>query len=99
MLENLSKDHTKDIIIACQETWKYAIPASFQKEFEEKYFFIHESAMDPTSPRKRGRPYGGVCLIISRNIAYKILYKNCRCISILLTNFNILLSNVFLSFF
>ena len=95
-MEDLSRNHTRDIIIACQETWKYEIPRAFRKEFEKSYFFIHVSAMDPNVPRGRGRPYGGVGLIISRNVAFKIIYSNSRCLSILLTDFNILLNNVYL---
>ena len=54
--------------------------------------------MDPNVPRGPGRPYGGLCFIISKNIAFKSIYSNCRCMSILLTDFNVLLNNVYLPF-
>ena len=98
LMEDLSEGHAKNIIIACQETWKYEIPRSFRKEFGKKYFFIHVPAMDPNIPHGRGRPHGGLCFIISKNIAFKIIYSNCRCTSILLTDFNILLNSVYLAF-
>ena len=89
LMEDLSQNHTRDIIIACQETWKYEIPRTFRKEFEKLYFFLHVSAMNPNEPRGRGRPHGGLGFIFSKNVAFKIVYSISRCISVLLNDFNI----------
>ena len=97
-INELSCQHSRSIVVACQETWRYDIPKIFQKELGKKYFFIHESAMDPKSPRRRGRPHGGIALIISKDIAFKIKYTNSRCLSVLLSDYNILLNNVYLPF-
>ena len=96
ILEDLSENHTRDIILALQETWKYEIPAGFRKEFQEQYHFVHESAMNVNQHRRKGRPYGGIAFIISRSIAFQIKYTNSRCLSILLTHHNILVHNVYM---
>ena len=57
---------------------------------------IHESAMTTNESRKKGRPFGGVAFIISKAIPFKVKYQNSRCLSILLTNENVLISNVYL---
>ena len=97
LIRDLSDHHTKDIVIGCQETWKFQFPKSFVKEFSDRYCFIHESAMDPNTPRGKGRPFGGIGFIISKSIAYRINYRSSRCISIVLTDFNLLLNNVYLA--
>ena len=95
-IESISCNHTKEIIIACQETWLYNFPRLFIREFAKKYCFVHESEMDPKLPRNRGRPFGGIGFIISKSIAYKVAYTNSRCLSILLTDSNTLISNIYL---
>ena len=96
LIEELSENHSKQLILACQETWRFEIPTTFRREFEEHYYFIHEAAMDPSKKRKKGRPYGGIAFILSKSIAFKNSYSNSRCMSILLTQFNILVNNVYL---
>ena len=96
MINELSENHTVNILLALQETWKYDIPRSFRKEFQEKYYFLHESAMEVTTPRQKGRPHGGIAFIISKSVAFKIKYKHSRCLSILLTKSNLLVNNVYL---
>ena len=54
--------------------------------------------MNPKVPRTSGRPYGGICIIISRAVAFQIKYRNERCLSILLTDQNVLFSNVYLPY-
>ena len=54
--------------------------------------------MDPSKPRGQGRPYGGLFCIIPKNIAFKTCYLNERCISVLLTDYDYLLSNVYLPY-
>ena len=98
LIEDLSHNHTKNILLALQETWKYDVPKLFKRELGKKYHFIHESAMNAKEPRNSGRPYGGLCLIISKDIAFKIKYTNSRCLSVLLTDHNILFNNVYLPF-
>ena len=97
-VEELSEKHSRNIILACQETWQFDIPQLFKKQLCDKYLFLHESAMDATVARKRGRPFGGVCLIISKSVAFKLIYSNARCLSVLLTDHNMLLNNVYLPF-
>ena len=92
----LSENHSVNIVLALQETWKYDIPLSFRKEFENRYYFLHESAMTINAARSKGRPFGGVAFIISKSVAFKIKYNHSRCISILLTKPNILLNNVYM---
>ena len=73
LIEDLSCEHSRSIILACQETWRYELPRPFQRQLCDKYFFLHESAMDPKKKKKSGRPFGGISLIISKNIAYQIV--------------------------
>ena len=54
--------------------------------------------MDPLVARTRGRPYGGIAIILSKAISHKLCYKNSRCLSIILTDSNILVNNVYLPF-
>ena len=54
--------------------------------------------MDAGTAQRRGRPFGGVCFIISKAVAFKVIYSNARCISIVLSDYNILLNNVYLPF-
>ena len=96
LIEDFSENHSKSIVLALQETWLYAIPKTFCKKFEELYYIEHEPAMISNAPRKKGRPFGGIAYIISRAVPFKIKYRNSRCFSILLTNENVLLSNVYL---
>ena len=98
MMEDLSNSHTKDIIISCQETWRFDLPQQFRKEFSNNYNIIHESAMNKNIARKRGRPYGGVCFIISKSIAFTTVYTYSRCWSILLTDQNILLNDIYIPY-
>ena len=98
LIEELSENHTKNIIVALQETWKYDIPKLFKREFGNRYSIIHETAMSTNEPRKRGRPFGGLCLIISKDISFQVKYTNCRCLSLLLIEHNILLNNIYLPF-
>ena len=95
LIEDMSAYHSRKLILACQETWLYTPPTNFQKELEDQYHFVHESAMSATEYRK-GRPFGGIAFVVSKSIAFKIKYLNCRCLSILLTNCNILISNIYL---
>ena len=57
LIENISENHTRNIILACQETWKFDIPKLFKKELSGKYYFIHEAAMNPALPRKKRSPF------------------------------------------
>ena len=98
MLGSLSCQHSKDIILCCQETWRYELPSNFLSQVSSKYNVTHTSAMDPAIPRSRGRPFGGVCLIISKSISYKQHYSNSRCTSIILEEFSLLLNNVYMPF-
>ena len=52
--------------------------------------------MDSTKARSRGRPFGGIAFIISKSIAFKTTYTHSRCISIFLTEHNVLVNNVYL---
>lgn len=96
LIEEISSNHTKDIILGLQETWKYELPKPFLRELSENYYVIHESSMDSRKPRNKGRPFGGVAFIVSKNIAFKLQYISKRCISILLEGQNILINNVYL---
>ena len=98
LINDISENHTKNVVICCQETWKYNLPNNFKKQFCNKYHFIHQSAMDAGTAQRRGRPFGGVCFIISKAVAFKVIYSNARCISIVLSDYNILLNNVYLPF-
>ena len=93
MLHRLSDNHSKPLIICCQETWKYEISSSFHSKISKKYNVFHKSAMDRDLPQQRGRPFGGLCFIISKQIDYKIIYDNERCISMILINHSTLLNN------
>ena len=96
LIENISNSNTRPIILACHEIWKYALPNSFKNMHNSNYHIIHEPSMDRKIARKRGRPYGGIAFIISKSIAFKVNYINSRCLSILLTDYNILINNVYL---
>ena len=98
MLCEISDNHTKNVILCCQETWKYKLSTYFMKKVEKHYTIIHESGMDETVPKGPGRPYGGVCMIISNQISHKPHYRNKQCISILLNDSGVLLSNVYMPF-
>ena len=97
LIEEVSNNHTKDIILALQETWKYELPKRFLREISEKYYVTHETGMEPKKTR-RGRPFGGVGFIISKSVAFKTHYTNKRCLSILLTKHNIIVNNVYLPY-
>ena len=96
VIEDVSHNHTKDIILALQETWRYEIPSSFKKQYQDRYYFLHESAMKKNKSKRKGRPHGGIAFIISRSVAFQIKYSNCRCLSILLSAHKILINNVYL---
>ena len=96
LIEEISENHSKNIILACQETWKFEIPSTFLREFSKHYYFIHETGMDAKKERKKGRPYGGIAFIISKSIAFKTNYTNSRCLSIYLSKLKILVNNVYL---
>ena len=49
-----------------------------------------------TKVLRRGRPFGGIAFIISKSVAYKTQYVNERCLSILLSQHNIVVNNVYL---
>ena len=95
-IDDFSHHHTRNVVIACQETWRYDLPKAFQRNLQDKYYFLHESAMDTRAKKKRGRPYGGLCLIISKDIAFVKKYSHNRCLSVLLKEENIMLNNVYL---
>ena len=96
LIEEISESHSKPVILACQETWKYALPVQFKNELSDQYHFIHEPGMNSSKARKKGRPFGGVAFIISKSVAFKVKHINCRCLSILLTEYNILVNNIYL---
>lgn len=96
LIEDLSCHHSRGIILACQETWRYELPRPFQRQLGDKYFFLHESAMDARKKKKSGRPFGGISLIISKSIAFRTIYSSSRCMSILLCAHNIVLNNIYL---
>ena len=98
LIIEISDNHEKNIILCLQETWRYKLSKVFEDMIRDKYTYIHESAMDSSVPRKRGRPYGGICTIISKNILYKEIYREARCISIILQDYDILLHNVYMPF-
>lgn len=98
LIEDISENHTKSIVLALQETWKYDVPKLLKNELQDKYRIIHESVMNPAEPRGRGRPFGGICFIISNSVAFKIKYTNPRCLLLLLIQQNILMNNVYLQF-
>ena len=98
MLSVISDKHTKNVVLCCQETWKYKLSAYFMKKVGRNYAVIHEPGMDATMPKGPGRPYGGVCMIISKQLSYKAHYTHKRCLSIILNDFGILLSNVYMPF-
>ena len=96
LIEELSTDHKKNIVLGLQETWKYSLPKPFLKEHSANYYFIHESSMDTRKGRKSGRPYGGIAFIVSKAVAFKVRYISKRCLSLLLTKHNIVVNNVYL---
>ena len=96
LIKDISFNHTRNIILACQETWLFKLPNNFKRDLGDKYQFFHESAMEPTKARKAGRPFGGVAFIVSHAIVCRIKYRHSRCLSMLLVNSNILVTNVYL---
>ena len=84
--------------MALQETWKFDVPKNFKRQFGDRYYFVHQSAMDSSKPRGRGRPFGGLCFIISKDIAFQIIYSNSRCLSILLSSSNVIVNNIYLPY-
>ena len=54
--------------------------------------------MDPNVHRSRGRPFGGVCFIVSKDISFRQHYTDSRCLSIILLDSNTLLSNVYMPY-
>lgn len=97
MISELSQNHSKNIILCLQETWRYEIPAEFETRMADKYNIVHESAMDPSVPR-RGRPFGGVCMIMSKSLDYTLHYTDARCQSIILKDHRALINNVYLPY-
>ena len=98
MMFELSKDHSQKIILCLQETWRYEVPRAFEKRMKDKYDFIHISSMDSSLPRSRGRPFGGICMIISKDIDYELHYSDTRCQSIILLEHRTLVTNVYLPY-
>ena len=98
MLREASNNHSRSIVLCCQETWKYTMSSFFLNKINKHYSIIHETAMDPSLPRGPGRPHGGICFIISKNVSYQTHYTNKRCLSIILDQYSILLSNVYMPF-
>ena len=94
----MSCNHEKNIILCVQETWKYKLPTKFVNKYNKSYNFLHEPAMKASEARSRGRPYGGIGVIISKRISYKINYVNPRCYSLILTDSNTTLTNVYLPY-
>ena len=52
--------------------------------------------MEMNKARRRGRPFGGVALIISKSVAFKAHYDSKRCLSVFLNEHKILVNNVYL---
>ncbi len=98
LLDSLSNSNRNNIVLCLQETWLYTVPKSFLKEVSNHYNVVHETSMDVSVPRRQGRPFGGVCMIISKDLPFKISYLSKRCISITLTDNNVLISNVYMPF-
>ena len=101
IIDNLLLDLSKEgssVVLCLQETWRYELPSTFVRKYSNEFVFLHESAMNINEPRRKGRPYGGVCIILSKNIAYEIIYNNSCCLSIFLTDRNVLLNNVYLPY-
>lgn len=98
LLTSLSCNNEKNVALFCQETWLYAIPAAFNRKISKLYNIIHVSAMDPSKPKSAGRPFGGLAAIVSKNIAYKCVYENNRCLSILFIDYDLLVNNVYMPF-
>ena len=74
------------------------IAKSLGDDATSKYNFLHESAMPISEARTKGRPYGGVGIISSKSVAYRINYSNPRCLSIVLTDYDTVLTNVYLPY-
>lgn len=97
LLIELSDDNRKNIVLCVQETWRYEIPADFCRQVARNYSVLHVSAMDPKVPRSRGRPFGGLCMILSKNIKFTQHYSNPRCQSVIICD-QILVNNVYLPY-
>ena len=52
----LSENHSKDLILCLQETWKYSLPVNFINAHSARYKIVHVSAMEP-SIKRSGRPF------------------------------------------
>ena len=98
LLQKISYNHTKSTILCCQETWRYQLSNKFLNEIKNLYTVVHETAMDPNVHRSRGRPFGGVCFIVSKDISFRQHYTDSRCLSIILLDSNTLLSNVYMPY-
>ena len=98
LLQQLSSDNTKQLALFCQETWLYDVSPVFRHKISSDFNIIHLSAMDTSTPRARGRPFGGLAAILSKEISYKTIYENSRCQSIMLTEYNMLISNVYMPY-
>lgn len=98
LLNKLSNNSQRKVALFCQETWLYAIPPAFSRKFSKQYNIMHVSAMDPSKPKRAGRPYGGLSIILSKDIAYKSVYEDSRCLSIVLNDYDVLINNVYMPF-
>ena len=77
IIVTLSNNHKNNIVLCLQETWRYNLSAQLSHEFSDRYNFLHESTTDSNKPCSRGRPFGGICYIISKTIAFTTCYTNC----------------------
>ena len=98
LLEDISENHSRTVILACQETWLYELPQQFKNEFSDRYHLFHEAAMTKSTERSAGRPFGGIAFIISKSVPFEIKYTHHRCFSILITHHNVLINNIYIPY-
>ena len=98
LLIQLSNSNQHQLALFCQETWLYNLPRNFTRKISSQFNLVHVSAMDPSVPKSTGRPHGGLAAILSKDIAFKTVYENSRCLSLLLIDHNILVNNVYMPF-
>ena len=98
LISQYTNDSTAGVIFCGQESWLYDFPNTFKSEMSRDFDCVHESAMNLNNPQSKGRPYGGIFFLIPKTIAYSISYTNPRCLAITLTNYDILLCNVYIPY-